>query len=512
MKAKFPYEDIWRERLEQSEPPVPAHIWDNIAKQSQKKRPFFIWPWNINTWIILLLCLSGISIGGYYLLSGSHQTSVVTRAHQTTFYQQATEIKSGNKQTSKMHVADAEGEKNNRLDKNIGSADHSDVAALHAFDQNITSDPSASTPTIKPSDINSIDPDNKSTSRKQTNKVDSDLIASVDEDNSPVITANQKPTRRLTTGSAKKMRIKKPSSTTADNAIDNESEAEASKYNPSEIGSTSLSHFSGISDIALLTFKHQPSSGKLINKTLPHFEIPCPNADLNPAWNKEYIDFYSSADYVIRQFNDTPNSSYMQMRKQSTSFSSAFSVGARYNKVFENGLSFRVGLNYSQINEKFQFVQGNIIQLQYIVNVNGDTIGSFESVFKRYKTSYNRYRTIDVPITMGYEKMFGKCTMNFNAGVVINAYSWNRGEVLDKNLMPVNINSTDSTNPYQLRNNIGVGGIASASLYYPINEKWKVFAEPYIRYNFSSMSSSELSLKQKYHTTGLKLGLRLDLK
>jgi hypothetical protein len=66
-------------------------------------------------------------------------------------------------------------------------------------------------------------------------------------------------------------------------------------------------------------------------------------------------------------------------------------------------------------------------------------------------------------------------------------------------------------NPYQFKTNIGIGGIGAISFYYSLNGKLSILAEPYLRYNFSSMSKEEISLKQKYHTSGIKFGIRLNL-
>jgi hypothetical protein len=77
-------------------------------------------------------------------------------------------------------------------------------------------------------------------------------------------------------------------------------------------------------------------------------------------------------------------------------------------------------------------------------------------------------------------------------------------------MQPVDISGV-SNNPYQFKTNIGMGGIGAISCYYSISEKFSILAEPYLRYNFSSMSKNEITLKQKYHTSGIKLGIRLNL-
>jgi hypothetical protein len=244
--------------------------------------------------------------------------------------------------------------------------------------------------------------------------------------------------------------------------------------------------------------------------THPQFDIPCPNPEKDAAGNKRYFEIYGGPDYAFSKITDTANSTYLQRRKESTSFASAFSAGLRYTRVFNNGMSFRTGINYSQINEKFKFSQGNIIQTVYIIDNNGDTTGSYTATGTRYKTTYNKFRTIDIPMLIGYELGNGRIHANINAGAVINAYSWQKGDVLDTAYQPVNITTGKTASPYHFKTNVGIGFMGAVSVYYKLNDKWHILLEPYFRYNFSSASKSELTLKQKYNTAGLRLGIRLD--
>ena len=241
---------------------------------------------------------------------------------------------------------------------------------------------------------------------------------------------------------------------------------------------------------------------------LPSYKIPCPGGK-NRNGNR-YFEIYGGPDYAFRSFNDTANSTYLQKRKQSTRVSSAFSFGLRYTKVFANGISFRTGLNYSQVNEKFKFEQGHIVQLNYMINEYGDTTGSYASTGTRYKTTHNRYRTIDIPLLIGYETGNERFRANFNAGFIVNAYSWQKGDVLDSAYQPVNITTGKSTSAYQFKTNVGLGVTGGVSLYYRLSGKLYFLAEPYFRYNFSAANKADITLKQKYTTLGLRLGLKID--
>jgi hypothetical protein len=238
----------------------------------------------------------------------------------------------------------------------------------------------------------------------------------------------------------------------------------------------------------------------------------CPSFEKDAAGNKKYFEFYAGPDYAIRSMHDTGNSAYLQKRKESTKFKSGYSAGVRYTRVFNNSMSVRGGFNYSQINEKFTFNQGNVIQVTYIINNNGDTIGSYTTTGTRYKTTINRYRSIDIPIVVGYELGNGKLHANINAGAVVNIYSWQKGDVLDTAGNPVSITTGKGSTPYQFKTNAGIGFIGAVSVYYKLNDRLHIMAEPYFRYNFSPMNKESITLKQKYQTAGLRLGIRLDLK
>lgn len=237
----------------------------------------------------------------------------------------------------------------------------------------------------------------------------------------------------------------------------------------------------------------------------------CP-IEKDAAGNKKYFEFYAGPDYAFLSLQDTGNSTYLQQRKESTKFRSGYSAGVRYTKVFNNSMSVRGGVNFSQINEKFTFNQGNIVTVTYIINANGDTIGSYTTTGSRYKRTINRYRSIDIPIMIGYELGNGKLHANINAGPVINIYSWQKGDVLDASGNPVSITTGKNSSPYQFKTNAGIGFMGAVSVYYKLNDRLHLMAEPYFRYNLGQMNKESITLKQKYQTAGLRLGIRLDLK
>ena len=251
----------------------------------------------------------------------------------------------------------------------------------------------------------------------------------------------------------------------------------------------------------------------------------CPSLERNAAGNKKYWEIYGGPDYVFndyKNFGDTASYNYLQKRKASVQFTSAFSAGIRYTKVFDNGMAVRSGINFSQVNEIFKYVNPNelkfvtVITKRIVVRSPGDTLYfndtlQYQQNVTHVKTTYNHSRSIDIPITIGYEFGNGKVHANMNAGVIINVYSWYKGDILDASYQPITITTGKISSPYQYKTNIGVGFLGSFTLYYKMTDKMHLLLEPFFRYNLSPMSNEKLNIQQKDHTAGVRLGMRFNL-
>jgi hypothetical protein len=457
------FDDNIKEQFGNYSPEVHPRIWENIIKEREKRRPVGFWFNFFNGRNILMLTaiIAAFSTGAWFLLHKSSSKKNITG-----------EIAA---QQNKTTVLTSAGEKN--------------------ITQQQLPNTVASQPAILPGNSTINNSGNNGIADKTTAATGSFKIKTF----APFAENADENTI------AKKARTKK-TGTTINDYEDIDAGEVVNDNNP---GDNFLNRilFTGLQKITA-----EKKSVTLAKRNLPDVFLPgCPAIEKNAAGNKSYIEAYGGPDLGFRNMTDTGNSAYLQKRKESTKFSSAYSAGLRYTHVFGNGMSIRTGINYSQINEKFTFVQGNLVQVTYIINAAGDTTGSYITTGTRYKTTHNKFKTIDVPLLIGYEMGNGKFHANINAGIIVNAYSWQKGEVLDMSNNPVSITTGKTTSAYQFKTNIGLGFTAGASMYYKLNEKIHILAEPYFRYNLSPMSKEKLTLTQKYNTAGLRVGLRVDL-
>lgn len=248
--------------------------------------------------------------------------------------------------------------------------------------------------------------------------------------------------------------------------------------------------------------------------------IQCPT--LGPLRNDLYLEVYASPDYVMRSITatDPHNNSYLQHRDSSENMQVSFSLGARLTKSLGDHLLAKLGLQYTQVNQKFSYLQENerrqvtVVTTHIIVQSPGDTVivhdtSSYEQIGYLKKSTINKFKSIDIPILLSYEWGNDQWKFAANAGPVINLYSWYSGQMFDTSLQPVSINGKNSNAVY--KRNIGLGVYAGVSIIKSVSENMELFAEPYFRYNFSNMAQPGQPFTQKFKTAGLSLGIRYKL-
>ena len=463
MKENLPFDDFVKKQFDVYSPDVPDHIWKNIIAKRQAK-PKGFWMSLLNGKNVLLLTFVLLIGGGLlYILFSGENTAI----------------------------------KNITTEKNNTSQTLNTSAGKNNKEINVTALPG-----------NTSDVNNQSS---QLEKNTPGTIPGKSSINSGNTTNNN-----FISPLSQKSGI---SNSVYKNATD-----EADKENVSDIQNTNERADHIVYSLFRSNNARELSSTKFINSNI---KLPeCPEIEKNAAGNKKYWEVYAGPDYAFenyKSYGDTASANYLEKRKASTKFASAFSAGVRYTKVFNNGTSVRAGMNYTQVNEKFIYFNPNeikyvtVITTRVVIRAPGDTIYindtlQYQQTGTRTKTTYNRYRTIDIPLVIGYELGNGKIHANINAGVIINIYSWYKGDVLDSLYQPVTITTGKGNSIYQFKNNIGVGFIGSVSLYYKMTDNLRFLLEPYFRYNLSPMSKQNLNLQQKYNIAGLRAGVRFDLK
>ncbi len=230
------------------------------------------------------------------------------------------------------------------------------------------------------------------------------------------------------------------------------------------------------------------------------------------------VSFYGGVSLANRSLSsngDSATTELVQLRQDTEQNLETLQLGAQFNwQHKQTGLALTSGINYTQINEKFEYRNNQVTvdSIQGIEsfyrNVNGDTIAimgmipqtTTATIHKRY---YNNYRLIDVPVLIGYRKQFGDFSIGAQAGVFVNLTLQTSGRFFANETDDIDIDEADI-----FKTNVGLSYYVGATIDYHLNEKWTVFAAPNIRYFPNSFSKTNYGISQKYSLYGVNLGLQ----
>lgn len=274
-------------------------------------------------------------------------------------------------------------------------------------------------------------------------------------------------------------------------------------------------------DVALLLAKEKnvlassPTSPIRSNKmSWPITDCPSASGSRRSDW---FVEVFASPDYAIKSV-EANNNEFLRRKDSTEKIRSAFTAGIRLSKKMGEHLVMKTGLQYSQINERFDYKSENerkavtVITVRTIIRSPGDTVrvtdtSTLEQVGYRVKTTYNRYRSIDIPLIIGYEFGNENFRTSINGGLIFNLLSWQHGDMLDTTFTPVAFNKSSAS----FKRNVGLGIYAGLQFLKPIGERTEVFAEPYFHYRISSMTNDGSPFNQRFHAAGINFGIRYKI-
>jgi hypothetical protein len=446
-----------KEKLENYPSPVSEEMWDKVNEDEERKRRIIGWWWNNRGWLTAAAVLL-LLIGGYAVFNNERKTTA-NNSSEETFLK-----KENNQQTSSSQ--------NNTTNNNNNAANNIQLETQQ-----------------NPALNNNHSYENNSSTSFNKNKK---AVAALNDDKRTNSGFNQ--SNKAVVYSTQNNSIVDDFFTLAPkNYIAGDVELQNSLLT---IGSYNL-------NIDALSLRGMSD---------------CPSAK-GDSRNDWYLEVYGSPDYNMKSVNANGLSdAYIQAKESAEKMSIGFTTGARIAHNIGDHIIIKTGLQYSQINEHFTKRTENYRQTTTIIDTLRDAQGNVVSVNARTLTqigykeqnSVNRYSTIAIPLSIGYE--FGKPTdkwrVGINAGANVNVTSWYSGETIDTALNVVSINSKNSTGFY--RQNVGVSLFGSVSALYKLSNTLDAFAEPYFRYDLSNVSSN-IGYSQRFNTFGISFGIRMKL-
>ncbi len=235
-----------------------------------------------------------------------------------------------------------------------------------------------------------------------------------------------------------------------------------------------------------------------------------------------YVDAFVAPEYVMRRFSKNLDESekLLAARDSVEKTQYAVSTGVRASMVFGNGLTVRTGFVFNQINERAHFdslgVGSITTTYKEVILPNGlrDTVNTIitvvDGIFR--KNRRNHYRSLDIPLQIGYEMpLKNGWTFSFNGGVNVNITAWQKADIVGADLRQSTVSSgINAPNPV-FRTRLGMSLTGSVAAYRQLLSGLELVIEPSIRYGLQPITRTDYALKQQYSTAGLIIGLRLRL-
>lgn len=271
-----------------------------------------------------------------------------------------------------------------------------------------------------------------------------------------------------------------------------------------------------LANLSKLEAKSPTSLQLLYNKKI--FGLDCPNA-LPTNW---YLEVYGSPDYTMKYvYANDVSDAYLQRMDSTTKMNGGFTFGLRVSRSINQHFLLKSGLQYTQRNEQFISKYDSVITTTSVVTVRtivrgsglSDTIvrdtSSLQQIGYRKRITNNQYKSIEVPLLLGYERGNDKWKVAINGGVIVNVSSWYSGETLDTSYQLVPLSAKNGNGFY--KSNLNLSLYAGVSIIRRINKNLEAFAEPYFRYGLSNSNTSAIGYSQRFNAAGLSFGLRVKL-
>ncbi|RME92298.1 MAG: hypothetical protein D6772_17070, partial [Bacteroidetes bacterium] len=229
------------------------------------------------------------------------------------------------------------------------------------------------------------------------------------------------------------------------------------------------------------------------------------------------LEVFGGPAYAHQQLaaKDSESLAHLNDRMASEKAALSCNAGLRISAISRAGLGVRMGLNYNQINERFEYMTKLERHIREILDPNtGEVIGTeIEVVEPRLAKVNNRLQMVEIPLLATYETQWKKLRIGFNLGTALNLWfnasgmlaspvdgdPISFGQVGDRDVLPI----------FKAQATAAVLG--SVSFAYNFYQRWSLVGEPYLRSHPRAFSNPAYNLTQNYWQTGVQLGLRMRL-
>lgn len=229
------------------------------------------------------------------------------------------------------------------------------------------------------------------------------------------------------------------------------------------------------------------------------------------------LEFYGSIDGIQKNLTAiSENQEYITNRKNSQKQQEGYRAGVRAKFYLFQNFNIKLGIEAGLTKERFQRETTETIteikpdQLLEKIIKNDTTIYIYGDapVTSLITTAWdvgNSYRSLDIPMTIGYEFIFKKLTYGIDIGASYNILYDFKGYLIDTNDMPV-------STPDYFKSKINTSMLGGLSINYQMKDNYYLFAFTSIKHNLKNINNTINEAEQKNTRLGIGIGIGYNFK
>jgi hypothetical protein len=226
-----------------------------------------------------------------------------------------------------------------------------------------------------------------------------------------------------------------------------------------------------------------------------------------------YLQAYTIFDFINYSFaSSSDNINYRNERERTQSYSPSFRAGLQAKYLFKNGLYVKAGFEYGVVRERYKdrivdtlvTIEPNQL-ISFFETSPGDTTFIYgnapvTTISASNWNVQNSYKTIDIPIMVGYQISKGNWTYGLELGVLNNIRLTTKSFILDTALKP-------RLAPEYYKSSIKQSLIGGINLGYSLTPDIKLLGLLQFKQNLSFINSNVNPIDQKNLHIGLGAGV-----
>ena len=226
-----------------------------------------------------------------------------------------------------------------------------------------------------------------------------------------------------------------------------------------------------------------------------------------------YLQVYTIFDFVNSNLSSSDdNINYRNERDRTQTFVPSVRAGIQAKYLFDNGLYIKGGFEYGIVRERYKDRIVDTLTtiepdqlISFFETSPGDTTYIYgpapvTTITASNWNVKNSYRTIDIPLLVGYQMTKGQWTYGLELGVIHNIKLTTKSFILDTDLRP-------RLAPEYYKTRIGQSLTGGISLGYALTPDIKVLGLLHFKQNLSTINSDVNTVDQKNLHIGLGAGL-----